>query len=185
MTRGIHQGNIQIRGGKQRLLGKNGDSPLPFQGVGIQKRVPVVYPTQSAAGTAAIEQRFGKGSLTRVHMSQQTNTTRNFFRLSGHSASPLPWKCKCIITWKGAESREKRSIFSRVYLKTVNMPKQRVISHSAAPFSLEIQQVFLRKKPCTLEKSLPVSHISSFRIDPKECGLLFSYHCSATGKSEP
>ena len=108
-----------------------------------------------------------------------------FFGCPDTVQAPLPWKCKCIITWKGAESREKCSIFSRVYLKTVNMPKQRVISHSAAPFSLEIQQVFLRKKPCTLEKSLPVSHISSFRIDPKECGLLFSYHCSATGKSEP
>ena len=108
-----------------------------------------------------------------------------FFGCPDTVQAPLPWKCKCIITWKGAESREKCSIFSRVYLKTVNMPKQRVISHSAAPFSLEIQQVFLRKKPCTLEKSLAVSHIPSFRIDPKECGLLFSYHCSAAGKSGP
>ena len=33
----------------------------------------------------------------------------------------------------------------RVYLKTVNMPKQRVFSACCAPFSLVIHKVFLRK----------------------------------------
>ena len=35
--------------------------------------------------------------------------------------------------------------FLRVYLKTVNMPKQRVFSACGAPFSLAIHKVFLRK----------------------------------------
>ena len=33
----------------------------------------------------------------------------------------------------------------RAYLKTVNMPKQRVFSACCAPFSLVIHKVFLRK----------------------------------------
>ena len=33
----------------------------------------------------------------------------------------------------------------RVYLKTVNMPKQRVLSACCAPFFLAIHKVFLRK----------------------------------------
>ena len=37
-----------------------------------------------------------------------------------------------------------RQLF-RVYLKTVNMPKQRVFSACCAPFSLVIHKVFLRK----------------------------------------
>ena len=35
--------------------------------------------------------------------------------------------------------------YFRVYLKTVNMPKQRVFSACCAPFSLVIHKVFLRK----------------------------------------
>ncbi|MEE0382308.1 MAG: hypothetical protein UDN35_08030, partial [Oscillospiraceae bacterium] len=35
--------------------------------------------------------------------------------------------------------------FLRAYLKTVNMPKQRVFSACCAPFSLVIHKVFLRK----------------------------------------
>ena len=38
----------------------------------------------------------------------------------------------------------RREIF-RVYLKTVNTPKQRVFSACCAPFSLVIHKVFLRK----------------------------------------
>ena len=38
----------------------------------------------------------------------------------------------------------RREIF-RVYLKTVNTPKQRVFSVCCAPFSLAIHKVFLRK----------------------------------------
>ena len=38
-----------------------------------------------------------------------------------------------------------RNWIIRVYLKTVNMPKQRVFSACCAPFSLAIHKVFLRK----------------------------------------
>ena len=38
-----------------------------------------------------------------------------------------------------------RNWIIRVYLKTVNMPKQRVFSACCAPFSLVIHKVFLRK----------------------------------------
>ena len=42
-------------------------------------------------------------------------------------------------------ANQKCEKYSGAYLKTVNTPKQRVLSRSAAPFSLKIQQVFLRK----------------------------------------
>jgi len=48
----------------------------------------------------------------------------------------------------------------RVYLKTVNMPKQRVFSACCAPFSCG-------KMASAGEKSLAVGHIPGFQIDPK------------------
>ena len=56
----------------------------------------------------------------------------------------------------------------RAYLKTVNMPKQRVFSACCAPFSLAIHKVFPRKNASSGEKSLAVGHISGFQIDPRK-----------------
>ena len=54
----------------------------------------------------------------------------------------------------------------RVYLKTVNMPKQRVFSTCWAPFFLAIRRVFLQKMASSGGKSLAVGHIPGFQIDP-------------------
>ena len=55
----------------------------------------------------------------------------------------------------------------RVYLKTVNTPKQRVFFTCWAPFFLAIRRVFLQKMASSGGKSLAVGHISGFQIDPK------------------
>ena len=91
MPRGVQQCDFQMLGGKQRLLGENGDTPLPFQNVGIQIGVSVIYPAQRPAAAAAIKECFGKCCLSRVHMSQQTSTNMRFFGLFTHARHPLKW----------------------------------------------------------------------------------------------
>ena len=59
-----------------------------------------------------------------------------------------------------------RSQQNRVYLKTVNTPKQRVFSTCWAPFFLAIRRVFLQKMASSGGKSLAVGHIPGFQIDP-------------------
>ena len=54
--------------GKGSLLGVDRDAPLPFLDVGIQERVPMVHPAQSADGSALVEQGLGKGGLACVHV---------------------------------------------------------------------------------------------------------------------
>ena len=60
----------------------------------------------------------------------------------------------------------------RVYLKTVNTPKQRVFSTCWAPFFLAIRRVFLQKMASSGGKSLAVGHIPGFQIDPNFPKLL-------------
>ena len=67
---------------------------------------------------------------------------------------------------KGSTSRS----FARVYLKTVNTPKQRVFSTCWAPFFLQYPEVFLQKNGFIRRKILAVGHISGFQIDPKRNG---------------
>ena len=70
MARGIQQRHLSISQGKYRLLGKDGDAPLPFNGIRIQKSVGMVHPAKLANGAAAVKQGLGKGGLTRVHVGQ-------------------------------------------------------------------------------------------------------------------
>ena len=46
MPRGVQQGEDGVPPGELRLLGEDGDAPLPLLGVGVQKGVPVVHPAQ-------------------------------------------------------------------------------------------------------------------------------------------
>ena len=54
----------------------------------------------------------------------------------------------------------------RVHLKTVKTPNQQLFLPCAAPFPLEIQQVFLRKNGLLRKKSLAAGHFASFQIHP-------------------
>ena len=56
--------------------------------------------------------------------------------------------------------------FSRVYLKTPNVPGQQVFSRCAASFFLEIRQYSCEKMSCSTQKSLAAGHITSFQILP-------------------
>ena len=56
--------------------------------------------------------------------------------------------------------------YFRVYLKTVNMPKQRVFSACCAPFSLVIHKVFLRKNGFSRRKILRCWSYSRFSDRP-------------------
>ena len=57
---------------------------------------------------------------------------------------------------------------TRVYLKTVNTPKQRIFSACCAPFFLQYTKYSCEKMALSDEKSLAVGHISDFQIDPNE-----------------
>ena len=58
---------------QHRLLGEDGDAPLPLHGVRVQKGIPVVHPSQAPQGAALIEQRLGQRGLPRVHMGQYSD----------------------------------------------------------------------------------------------------------------
>ena len=69
----IQEGEIEVPVGKNGLLGKDGDAPFLFLGVGIQPGVPVVHPPLAAQGAGDKEQGFGQGGLARVHMGDETD----------------------------------------------------------------------------------------------------------------
>ena len=73
MARGIQQRQLPLRQGQHRLLGEDGDPPLPLQGVSIQKGVPVVHPPQLADGPGEVEHSFAEGRFPRVHMGQYSS----------------------------------------------------------------------------------------------------------------
>ena len=52
MSRCVQQRDILVLPLKLRLLGKNCDSPVPLLTIRIQKRVPVIHPSQPADRTA-------------------------------------------------------------------------------------------------------------------------------------
>ena len=70
VARGVHQGELQVLQREHRLLGKDGDAPLPLQGLGVQKGIGVVHPPQLPQGAAGIEEGLGQGGLARIHMGQ-------------------------------------------------------------------------------------------------------------------
>ena len=77
-------------------------------------------------------------------------------------------------TMAGSAKRRKRGALPfRVYLKTVNTPKQRVFSTCWAPFFLAIRRVFLQKMASSGGKSLAVGHISGFQIDPSKSATIY------------
>ena len=58
MAGGVQQRHPGISQFQHRLLGENGDAPLPLHGVGIQKSVLMVHPAQAADGPGAVQQGF-------------------------------------------------------------------------------------------------------------------------------
>ena len=68
MPRRIQQRNGAVPYLQHRLLGKDGDAPLALHIVRIQERIPVIHPPQAADSAGTVEQRLGKGGLSRVHM---------------------------------------------------------------------------------------------------------------------
>ena len=73
MPRCVQQGELRPLQGDEGLFGKDGDAPLPFQGVGIQKGVLVVHPPQGFQAPRPVQQSLREGGLARVHMGQQTH----------------------------------------------------------------------------------------------------------------
>ena len=70
MSRRIHQLDLRILPCHPRLLGKDGDPPLPFQGLRIQKCILMVHTAQTPQGAAAVEQRLRQRGFSRVHVGQ-------------------------------------------------------------------------------------------------------------------
>jgi len=97
VARRVHQGHIQMPGLQQGQLGENGDAPAALQVMGVEKRVPMIHPSQLPPGTRAVEQCFRQGRLTRIHMGQQSRTARPSFHLFGHRRCPLSWIISTII----------------------------------------------------------------------------------------
>ena len=55
MARGVQQGHLHGGQGEDRLLGEDGNAPLPLQGIGVQKSVLMVYPAQFAYRSTDVE----------------------------------------------------------------------------------------------------------------------------------
>ena len=68
MARGIQQGDLRVLEREHRLLGEDGDAPLPLHGIRVQKGVLVVHPAQLPQGPAPVQQRLGQRGLPRVHV---------------------------------------------------------------------------------------------------------------------
>ena len=56
MAGGVQQRHPGLPQFQHRLLGKNGDAPLPLHGVGVQKGVLMVHPPQTADGSGPVQQ---------------------------------------------------------------------------------------------------------------------------------
>ena len=74
MARGVQQRGLLLLQGEHRLLGVDGDAPLPLQLVRIQEGVPVVHPAQGPDAAGLIQNSLGQGGLPRVHVGQNTDT---------------------------------------------------------------------------------------------------------------
>ena len=56
MARGVQQRHTGLPQFQHRLLGKDGNAPLPLHGVGVQKGVLMVHPPQTADGSGPVQQ---------------------------------------------------------------------------------------------------------------------------------
>ena len=72
VSRRVQQGDLHPLQGEHRLLGEDGDAPLPLQRLGVQKGVLVVHPSQLLQPPAVVEQGLRQGGLSCVHMGQYT-----------------------------------------------------------------------------------------------------------------
>ena len=59
MARGVQQGDLYTGQRQHRLLGKNGDAPLPLQRLRVQKGVLVVHPPQPLQCAAGVQHPLG------------------------------------------------------------------------------------------------------------------------------
>ena len=73
MPRRVHERDRQTFPVKPRLLGKNGDSPLPFQLVIVQKGIPVVHPSRFPDASAQIEERLRQGGFPCVNVGKNAD----------------------------------------------------------------------------------------------------------------
>ena len=56
MAGGVQQRHTGLPQFQHRLLGKDGNAPLPLHGVGVQKGVLMVHPPQTADGSGPVQQ---------------------------------------------------------------------------------------------------------------------------------
>jgi hypothetical protein len=68
MAGGVHEGQVRAVPGEAGFLGKDGDAPVLFHGIGIQKGVAVIHATLAAQGSGKEEYGLRKGGFARVHM---------------------------------------------------------------------------------------------------------------------
>ena len=68
VARGVQQRQLHAVQGQDGLLGENGDAPLPLQGEGVQKGVPMVHPAQLLDAAAEVQHGLGQGGFARVHV---------------------------------------------------------------------------------------------------------------------
>ena len=73
VSRGVHQGQLQVPPAQDGLFGIDGDAPLPLQLLGVQKGVPVVHPAQAADVARQIEHGLGEGGLPGVHVGHDSS----------------------------------------------------------------------------------------------------------------
>ena len=70
MAGGVQQGDFQLPRLEHRLLGEDGNAPLPLQLVGVQEGVLVIHPAQAADLAGGVEKGLGQGGFPRVHVGQ-------------------------------------------------------------------------------------------------------------------
>ena len=86
VTGRVQQPILMLPDGKGRVVGKDGDSPLPLQTVVVQKSVPVVHPPSGADASCMIKQLLGKGGLARVDVCHHADAQKSL-----HRHSPCPY----------------------------------------------------------------------------------------------
>ena len=74
MPRRIQKRYPHIPQRKHRLLGKNRDSPGFLHLLRIKKGIAVLYPPHFANTSGFVENPLREGSLSRIHMGQDTKT---------------------------------------------------------------------------------------------------------------
>ena len=65
---GVHEGQVRAVPGEAGFFGKDGDAPVLFHRVCIEKSVAVIHATLAAQGSGKEKHGLGKGGFARVHM---------------------------------------------------------------------------------------------------------------------